>query len=131
MHHKRRNSINNFFSTASIRRVEPIIAELLEKMLARLDSSGKNGMILKMHYVFRAYASDVITSYAFGDCFHFLEEDDWGRSYFSSADKYFSLTHVFGWFPLVMPLVNNMPTFLLRMFIPNLRDMSEKQSVME
>ena len=129
-HRLRRNSINGFFSNASIRRVEPIIKENVEKMLARWnDDAGKDGKILRIHPIFKAFASDIITTYAFGDSFHFLDADDWGDSYFSSTDKYFGLTHVFGHFPIVMKLVDNMPTWLLRLMIPNLTEMSEKQMV--
>ncbi|KAL8888077.1 MAG: hypothetical protein Q9192_006232, partial [Flavoplaca navasiana] len=127
-HRMRRNSINGFFSNASIRRVEPIILEYLEKLLARWDeSTGKDGKVLRMHDIFKAYASDLITSYAFGGCFHYLDQEDWGAGYFSSTDDYFSLTHVFGHFPIVERLVNSMPTWALGLFIPNLTEMSEKQ----
>ncbi|KAI1504778.1 cytochrome P450 [Biscogniauxia marginata] len=131
-HHKhrmRRNSINAFFSIASIRRVEPSIKEKLERMLGRWHKlAGRDGKVLNMHTVFKAYASDVITTYAFGDCFHFLDDEDWGAEYFSSTDKYFKLTHVFGHFPMVMRLVNSTPTWVLSLFIPSLSAMSEKQS---
>ncbi|KAI2618667.1 cytochrome P450 [Hypomontagnella submonticulosa] len=129
MHRKRRNSINNFFSNASVRKMEPRIKEKLERMLSRWNERiGKDGKVMHMHTVFKAYASDIITTYAFGDCFHFLEEDDWGRSYFKSTDKYFDLTHIFGHFPLVMLLVNNAPKWILQLFIPNLTEMAEKQT---
>ncbi|KAF5026931.1 hypothetical protein F66182_961 [Fusarium sp. NRRL 66182] len=128
MHRMRRNSINGFFSIASIRRVEPIIKEKLETMLARWHQGvGSNGKVLHMHTIFKAYTSDVITTYAFGDSFHFLEDEDWGAAYFSSTDKYFRLTHVFGHFPLSMKLINGMPIWALRLFIPNLTEMAGKQ----
>ncbi len=130
VHRMRRNSINEFFSNASIRRVEPIIKERLEKMLSRWsEASPEDGKILYLHTVFKAYASDIITTYAFGDCFHFLDEDDWGMTYFDSTEKYFGLTHVFGHFPIVMKLVNNAPTWALRLIIDNLSEMSEKQEI--
>ena len=126
----RRNSINGFFSNASIRRVEPIIKERLEKMLSQWsEADSGDGKILDLHTVFKAYASDIITTYAFGDCFHFLDEDDWGMAYFDSTEKYFGLTHVFGHFPIVMQLVNNAPAWALRFIIDNLSEMSEKQEV--
>ena len=125
----RRNSINAFFSNASIRRVEPIVRENLQKMLARWDESGKDGKVLEIHPIFKAYASDIITTYAFGDCCHFLEMEDWGKSYFESTNGYFALTHVFGHFPVVMRLVNSVPTRVLALFIPNLTEISEKQTV--
>ncbi|MDI1492009.1 MAG: hypothetical protein OHK93_003220 [Ramalina farinacea] len=128
VHRMRRNSINGFFSNASIRRVEPIIQENLEKMLSRWsEMSSKDGKLLHLHTVFKAYASDIITTYAFGDCFHFLREEDWGMAYFDSTEKYFGLTHVFGHFPVVMKLVNSAPSWALRIFIDNLSQMSEKQ----
>ena len=98
----RRNSINAFFSNASIRRVEPIIRENLEKMLARWDESGKDGTVLEIHPIFKVYASDIIATYAFGDCFLFLETEDWGKGYLESTNSYFALTHIFGHFAVVM-----------------------------
>lgn len=73
VHRMRRNSINGFFSNASIRRVEPIIKENWEKMLSRWgESSSKDAKVLHLHTIFKAYTSDIITTYAFGDCFQRL-----------------------------------------------------------
>ncbi|KAJ5811087.1 cytochrome P450 [Penicillium robsamsonii] len=133
LHRVRRNSINSFFSVASIGRLEPIIVEKTEALLERLkptsgsSEEGRKGKILQMHHVFKAYASDVITTYAFGDSFHFMDEKDYGNDYFGSTDKYFSLTHVFGHFPVVMRLINACPAWILGIFIPNLKVMAEKQ----
>ncbi|KAI0877415.1 cytochrome P450 [Hypoxylon argillaceum] len=127
-HRMRRNSVSTFFSAASVRRVEPIIKERLERMFERWDKLGRGGgAVLKMLMVFQAYASDVVTSYAFGDSFGFLDDEDWGEEYFSSQEKYFQLTHIFGSFPIVMSLINNMPSWVMGIFIPNLSAMSEKQ----
>lgn len=129
-HRIRRNSINGFFSNASIRRVEPTIREKLEKMLARwTHHAGKEGKVLHMHTIFKAYASDIITTYAFGDCFHFLDEDDWGEAYFTSTEIYFKLNHAFAHIPYLMRVVNNLPPSIFKLFVPNLAEMAEKQSV--
>ncbi|OTB00608.1 hypothetical protein M426DRAFT_65572 [Hypoxylon sp. CI-4A] len=127
-HRLRRSSINAFFSAAGIGRVEPIFEKNLKKILQRWSKlRGGDGKVLNMLPVFQAYASDNITTYAFGDCFNFLDDEHWGAEYFSSQEKYFRLTHVFGSFPIAMRFVNSMPTWLLGMFIPNLSSMSEKQ----
>ncbi|GAP91979.1 putative cytochrome p450 [Rosellinia necatrix] len=127
-HRLRRNSISAFFSDASVGRVEPNIKKRLTRMLERWDKLGRGGgVVLKMSTVFQAYASDIITSYAFGDCFNFLDDDDWGEEYFSSQDKYFKLTHIFGCFPFVIRIVNNMPSWIMGIFIPNLSAMLKKQ----
>ncbi|KAI0114057.1 cytochrome P450 [Nemania sp. FL0031] len=127
-HRIRRNSISAFFSAASVGRVEPIIKERLERMLERWSKLGRDGgVVLKMPMVFQAYASDVVTSYAFGGSLGFVDHEDWGEEYFSSQEKYFQLTHIFGAFPIVMSLINNIPSWVMAVFIPNLSAMSEKQ----
>ncbi|KAI0896800.1 cytochrome P450 [Annulohypoxylon nitens] len=127
-HRLRRSSIQAFFSSASIGRIEPVLEKSLEKILQRWKKiGGKCGEVLNMGAVFQAYASDNITTYAFGDCFNFLDDEQWGGEYFSSQEKYFGLTHVFGSFPIVRKLIENLPTWLLGLFIPNLSSMSEKQ----
>ncbi|KAI1424146.1 cytochrome P450 [Xylaria sp. FL1777] len=127
-HRQRRTSIAAFFSDASIARVEHTIKERLERMIERWEKLGRDGgVVLDMLMVFQAYASDIITFYAFGDCFHFMESEDWGEGYFSSQDKYFQLTHIFGAFPIVMRIINIIPSWIMRIFIPNLSEMTEKQ----
>ncbi|KAJ8126552.1 hypothetical protein O1611_g7086 [Lasiodiplodia mahajangana] len=127
-HRLRRSSIKAFFSTASIGKVEPIFKDKLDRILRRWKMlGGSEGHVVNMLAVFQAFASDNITTYAFGDCFNFIDDEDWGEEYFASQEKYFKLTHVFGSFPIVMRLVNNMPTWLLGMMMSNLSAMTEKQ----
>lgn len=127
-HRLRRGSITAFFSTASIGRVEPILKDKLERLLRRW-SQLRDGEILEMLSVFQAYASDNVTTYAFGDCFNFINDESWGAEYFHSQEKYFKLTHIFGTFPMIMRLINSLPVWLMSMFIPNLSSMTEKQNV--
>ncbi|KAI0972013.1 cytochrome P450 [Xylaria arbuscula] len=127
-HRMRRDSVSMFFSAASVKRLEEKVKEKLERILERWDELGRDGgAVLKMVFAFQAYTSDVITSYAFGDYVGYIEDDDWGEEYFSSQMKYFQLTHIFGTFPVVMRLVNNMPAWVMSIFIPNLSAMLEKQ----
>lgn len=66
-HRKRRSAVANFFSSASIRKLDPIIHTTLMKLLSRMESASKTGEIMPIGYVFKAATSDVITKYAFGD----------------------------------------------------------------
>lgn len=130
VHRMRRNSINAFFSTASVRKVEPMVREKLEKMLSRWgEPSSKDAKVLHLHTVFRAYASDIITTYAFGDCFHFLAKEDWGKAYFEATENYFHLTHIFAHFPIAMKLFINAPKWALRLLILDMSEITEKQNV--
>ncbi|KAJ8063550.1 hypothetical protein OCU04_007422 [Sclerotinia nivalis] len=127
LHRRRRNALNSFFSVASIRRLEPIIRKHMEKMLSRMEVSGKTGEIVHMHHVFKACASDVITVYAFDDSFEYMNEPDYGRSFFESTDIFFYLTHIFGLVPGLVDFAQNAPGWLLKIFIPNLQQLRERQ----
>ena len=130
LHRQRRNTLSSFFSVASICRLEPIIKDHMAKMLLRMEQSGKSGEVLQMHYVFKACASDVIAMYSFDDSFHFMDEPDYGRSYSESTNVFFYLTHVFGMLPALADFAQNAPIWLLKIFIPNLRQLRDRQTVL-
>ena len=129
IHRQRRNAINSFFSTASIRRLEPILRKGLGKMLSRLEQSGKNGEVVAMHHVFKALTSDVINVYAFDASFDFLSQPAYGRGYFDATDLFFSLNHVFCYFPFVAFLVQSLPPSLVGKLMPTLNELFEKKNV--
>ncbi|KAI9664637.1 MAG: hypothetical protein M1821_006083 [Bathelium mastoideum] len=129
LHRRRRNTINAFFSSASIRRLEPIMQESMSKLLSRMEAAGKTGEILPMHYVLKACTSDIITKYAFGDSFHFLDEEDYAIPYMTATDVYHLFNHAFCHFPWVGTLIASAPTWAIKAFIPGLTDMWNKQKM--
>ena len=129
LHRRRRNALNSFFSVASIRRLEPIMKQFMAKMIARMEEAATTGEILQMHHVFKACASDVITVYAFGECFGFMDRRDFGKSFFESTDVFFLLTHVFGLVPWLVHYVQNMPSWLVKTLVPSLGELRERQDV--
>jgi cytochrome P450 len=126
MHRKRRGVINPFFSVASVRKLEPVIREHTEKVLNRIEhASGP----IEMNVLFKAYASDTVVQYAFGDCFHFLDDAQCGKPYFKAVDMFFSLNHLFGHWPIVGWMVAKTPGWIMRNFGEGLREMWEKKMV--
>ncbi|USP82213.1 Cytochrome P450 [Curvularia clavata] len=124
MHRKRRGVINPFFSVASVRKLEPVIREHTEKVLNRIEQA--NGPI-EMNVLFKAYASDTVVQYAFGDCFHFLDDAQCGKPYFKAVDMFFSLNHLFGHWPIVGWMVAKTPGWMMKNFGEGLREMWEKK----
>lgn len=51
----------------------------------------------------------MITIYAFGDSFGFLDEPDLGRPYFEATGLFFELTHIFGHFTWFADLMQSLP----------------------
>jgi len=96
-------------------------------MVARMAEAGKTEEVMQMHHVFKACASDVITVYAFGECFGFMESPDFGKAFFESTDVFFYLTHIFGLVPWLVNYVQNMPSWLVKLLLPSLSELRDRQ----
>lgn len=130
IHRQRRAAVSNFFSNSSIRQLEPIIRSTMGKLLERLEETSRAGSPpLQIHHVFKACTSDVITKYAFGDCFNFMERNDFGKPYFNATDLFFSLNHVMIFFPWFAVLIQNTPGWFVKMLMPDLAELVDKKSV--
>lgn len=92
-----------------------------------MNAAGESGEALPMHYVFRAFTSDLITEYAFGDSFHFLDEKDFAIPYMLSTDVFFILNHTFCHFHWVFTLLMMAPPWAVKTFIPSLTEMWDKR----
>ncbi len=129
MHRRRRNGLNSFFSIASVRRMEPIIHENIKKMLQRLELAKERGANVQVHRVFKACASDIITTYALNSSLNFLDMDDYGQAWFDSTDIFFYFTHIFAVFPWFVRLVQFAPSFIVESVVPSLRYLQLRQMV--
>jgi cytochrome P450 len=96
MHRRRRAVIIPFFSVASVRKLEPVIRQHTEKVLARLEQASEP---VEMNLLFKTYTTDTVVQYAFGDSFHFLDDAECGKPYFKAVEMFFSLNHLFGHWP--------------------------------
>ncbi|KAL9118013.1 MAG: hypothetical protein Q9187_005443 [Circinaria calcarea] len=80
-----------------------------------------------MHHIFKACTSDVITVYAFDNSFEFMNKPDYGKSFFDSTDVFFYMTYLFALVPALVQFAQNTPSWLLKIFIPNLAQLRDRQ----
>ncbi|OAA57314.1 Cytochrome P450 [Cordyceps fumosorosea ARSEF 2679] len=128
-HRLRRGTISGFFSTASIRRLEPIMKADLRKLLARMHEAGETGEILKFHIVLKACACDIVTQYAFGTSFNFLGEKDFAAPYIEATDVFHFFNHAMCHFPIVGYLLGASPDWLIKAVFPGLTEMWNKKTM--
>ena len=69
--------------------------ESMTNLLSRMEVAGKIGEILPIHYVLKACISDIITKFAFGNSFHFLDEEDYAMPYIEATNIYHLFNHAF------------------------------------
>jgi hypothetical protein len=99
------------------------------KMITRMEAAGEEDKVLQMHQVFKACTSDVITEYAFGEGHGFMDEPDFGKAAFESTDVFFQLTHIFGLIPWMVHYVQTVPSWVLKILLPWLGDLRDRQDV--
>lgn len=129
LHRKRRAAISNFFSKASIRRLEPIMRDAITLLLNRMDMCGKSGEVMPMDIVYKAFTCDVITTYAFGKSTDFLTREDYNRAYFETFDQVFETFHFFihiGW---LSSLMRALPISILLRLIPTIGSLFQIRQV--
>ena len=62
--------------------LEDIVQIRAEKLTALAKKAFSTGNALNLHYVFRSISVDVITDYAFGQCYDLLDRPDFGEPIF-------------------------------------------------
>lgn len=80
-HHKlRRSALNPFFSTQSVRNLQSVIEERVDRLLEALYkfAATQDRRPLDIMYPFSAFTNDVINEYAFARSNHLIEKPDFG-----------------------------------------------------
>lgn len=81
-HKARRAALNRFFSMVSVRRLQPVVEERVQRLIERFRGfKDADGEVMKIDYAFAAFTNDVVMEYSYGRSDHRLEEDDFGPDY--------------------------------------------------
>ena len=94
IHRSRRGAISGFFSKASVRRLQPVIQALVDKLCDKLQEKSEAGEIVNMVYAYSALTQDVITEYCFSNCRNVLEMEDFSPMYYDLVQKPSELSHL-------------------------------------
>ncbi|KXH65636.1 hypothetical protein CSAL01_06716 [Colletotrichum salicis] len=119
-HHKlRRAALNPFFSTQTVRKLQPVIEERVDALLDRLlELSQRSKEPLDVMYPFSAFTNDVINEYSFARSDHLIEDETFGKVV---TDNLLMGTHLgpmikhMNW---ALTLVNALPESFSGRFIP-------------
>jgi len=109
-HHRfRRSILSNFFSRQSVLRLESLIESKVDKVVQRFREISDEGKTIDIHYAFIAFASDVVSHYAYGEAFGNLEDPEFNGTVHKSIAGIMNTTHVARFFPFLFPLLQRMP----------------------
>jgi len=101
LHRARRAPMSNFFSKASIRRLEPTLHSCLTKVLSILDAHKLTKKPVNMKTLFAALTSDMITEYSFGTSWNSLDAENLNEPIFRILHDGTFICHLSSYLPFV------------------------------
>ena len=120
----RRAHMSNFFSKASVRRLEPLVRKTVDKLTDALQTHKGSKEPVVVSSAYSGFAVDVITEYAFAQSYNLLDDPTFQKSMhsaFSSARAGMHWIRHFPWLfdimkrlPRCVPLEKRMLTILMR-----------------
>lgn len=118
-HHRlRRGAMNQFFSKASVRRVEPIIQKNLDKLLVRIREFQRSSEPIPLNVAFTAFTSDIITEYSFGRSYNYLDSDDFNLAFSELMLGVHKMTGILKHVPGIIPLMEALPNRITTLLNP-------------
>ena len=95
LYRRRRGAFSHFFSKASVRRLEPLIQTLVDKLCQKLSRHTDTKGPVNMVHAYSALTQDVITEYCFSECRNVLEMDNFLPWYYDLVQKSCELCQIF------------------------------------
>ena len=118
LHRRHRAPLNHFFSRRAVFDLEDIVQEKVRKLCARIQASLRAGKPVDLRASTRAVSIDVLSEYAFDDCWNHLDSEDYA-AWFSEAVRD---TGVMWWtfqqFPVMLGPMQMMPESWARKMSP-------------
>ncbi|OCL08461.1 putative cytochrome P450 [Glonium stellatum] len=114
LHKARRAAFSKFFSPTYIRRLEPLLKDLVNSMLGKITEGIEAGKAINLQHVYAAFTQDVITEYCFSNNRHVLEEKDFAPHWYEWIQIHCTFTPLIKKFPRLIPLLNKLPDWLVK-----------------
>ncbi|KAK5954220.1 hypothetical protein OHC33_004793 [Knufia fluminis] len=118
LHRLRRSALNPFFSKRAIGNNEAQIKEKVEHLCRRLKECMDNDEIVRLDAAFMALTMDIITHFAFGDSYNYLDEPDfkleWKETVIGGSANGVFLRQ----FPWALPILKATPLSFLNVANP-------------
>jgi cytochrome P450 len=129
VHRVRRAAINPLFSRKVVLDLEGVVQSKVQKLCRRLSEAIRDDKPMDLHHGFRAVSVDVITDYAFDDCYDLLDKPTLGAEFFNLLRGMVPAFWVFQQFPFTQKLSTTLPPWLLVKMSPEMSLLVQLQKV--
>jgi len=104
LHRVRRAALTPLFSRKAVLELEAVVQSKASKLIARVKDAISKEQPVDLHHGFRALAVDVITDYAFGNCYNQLDKDNFAADFFEMTSELAPRGWLLQAFPILLPI---------------------------
>ncbi|EAW08477.1 cytochrome P450 [Aspergillus clavatus NRRL 1] len=115
LHRVKRAALNPFFSRKMVFELEDVVQQKAKKLVTRMQKAFVSSGRIDLHYAYRAISIDVITDYAFNNCFNSLDKEDFGAEFFTVIRDTVPALWFFQQFSFLHDFALNMPLWAARL----------------
>ncbi|KAE8445439.1 hypothetical protein EG329_013452 [Mollisiaceae sp. DMI_Dod_QoI] len=107
-HRLRRNAVAPFFSSGSLRKLEPLIHDKISRLISVFRRYQSTGEPLPLRPAFSALTSDIIAEYCFGISENYIEAPGFNAMVMEATDALTDNTHIMvqaQWLPQILDML--------------------------
>ncbi|KAF4312017.1 hypothetical protein GTA08_BOTSDO12161 [Botryosphaeria dothidea] len=120
LHRLRRSAFNRFFSRSSVSKLEPSIQRVVNKLCAQLEKHAGTGRPVNLCDAFGCMATDVVSRYAFGYSYNFLDSDTFLPNLTKGIDAGMRMGATVKQFPWLLSFLHALPESWTRTLLPDM-----------
>ncbi|KAH7389812.1 cytochrome P450 [Pyrenochaeta sp. MPI-SDFR-AT-0127] len=109
MHKVRRAAFAKFLSPVYIRKLEPVLKELVNTLTQKVEESIQTGKTVNLVHAYSALTQDVITEYCFSFSRNCLQKEDFAPHWYDWMQIHCTFTPLIKQFPWLLPLLDKLP----------------------
>ena len=129
LHRVRRAALNPLFSRRMILELEDVVQDKAKKLVARVIKAIPSRTPVNLHAGLRAVSVDVITDYAFDDCYDLLDDDRFGADFMGDVRSLAPAVWFFQQWPFLQSMARGMPPWLAARLSKPLASFTRMQAV--
>jgi cytochrome P450 len=112
-HRVRRSALNPLFSQSSLRKLEPLIQDKIDRLISVFRRYQRTGEVLPMRPAFAALTSDIIADYCFGTSENYIEAPGFNAMVLETTDSLTESMHLTVQFQWLPQLIDGLPDKLV------------------
>ncbi|KAJ6002330.1 cytochrome P450 [Penicillium canescens] len=119
-HRMRRQPMNPFFSQQRIRRLEPMLRGMVDKLCIGMRAWKDRPAPLHVYHAFNAFTTDVVVEYTMGESFHYLDDPDFSPQWSKTIQAIVHAGIQFKQFRWMISLFELLPRWLVVSINPDI-----------